>query len=125
MPDIYSKMTKAELIHFIKTETFCSPPKMSWLLFHRWLRESDVVLQEREALHARFGKIDAKARDRLARQFNASTDIDEKRRLAQQMAPYEKQILEWIAESDRLDKKQKRIDSLYERIDIERRKENE
>ena len=67
--------------------------------------------------------VDFKARDKLAVRFNESKGPAEKLRLLEQIQPYDKAMSDHIKRSQALDKKSKRVDALYEQIDVERQKE--
>jgi len=68
--------------------------------------------------------VDFKERDRLAVRFNESSDPAEKMRLLDLMTPYNKAMSDHITRSQAIDRKSKRVDALYEQIDVERQKEN-
>lgn len=55
--------------------------------------------------------------------FNESNDPAEKLRLLELMQPYDKAMQDHIKRSQALDRKGKRVDALYEQIDVERQKE--
>ena len=61
--------------------------------------------------------------DRLAVRFNESKNRTEKLRFLELMQPYNKAMTDHIKRSQALDRKSKRVDALYEQIDIERQKE--
>ena len=67
--------------------------------------------------------LDFKERNRLAVRFNESKDSAEKMRIFELMQPYDKAMSDHIKRSQALDRKSKRVDALYEQIDVERQKE--
>ncbi|MEC4168335.1 hypothetical protein VSQ82_13965 [Pseudomonas sp. MS-1(2024)] len=61
--------------------------------------------------------------DWLVVRFNESKDRTEKMRFLELMQPYNKAMTNHIKRSQALDRKNKRVDALYEQIDVERQKE--
>ena len=61
--------------------------------------------------------------DRLAQQFNASTDPSERLRLVEKIEPYDKALRDHLNRSEAINRKQKRVDALYDQIEVERKKE--
>ena len=120
--DVLDEMTKDDLVAWIRNQPFFRP-KRSDVLYIRWQRQSAEVLEEMQKENRAFEGIDFKERDRLAVRFNESNDSTEKLRLLELMQPYNKAMQDHIKRSQAFDRKSKRVDALYERIDIERQKE--
>jgi hypothetical protein len=120
--DILDEMSKQELIDWIRNRHFVRP-KRSEVLYLRWGRQSAQVLKEMQRENRALDGVDFAARDRLAERFNASTDSQEKLRLLKQIEPYDKAMSDHIKRSQALDAKQKRVDALYDQIDIARQAE--
>ena len=120
--DVLDEMTKDDLVAWIRNQPFFRP-KRSDVLYIRWQRQSAEVLEEMQKENRAFEGIDFKERDRLAVRFNESNDSTEKLRLLELMQPYNKAMQDHIKRSQALDRKSKRVDALYEQIDIERQKE--
>ncbi|MCF6763920.1 hypothetical protein CJF43_23810 [Pseudomonas fragi] len=120
--DVLDEMTKDDLVAWIRNQPFFRP-KRSDVLYIRWQRQSAEVLEEMQKENRAFEGIDFKERDRLAVRFNESNDSTEKLRLLELMQPYNKAMQDHIKRSQAFDRKSKRVDALYEQIDIERQKE--
>ena len=120
--DILDEMTKDDLVAWIRSQPFYRP-KRSDVLYIRWQRQSAEVLEEMKKENRALDGLDFKERDRLAVRFNESKDAAEKLRLLELMQPYNKAMQDHIKRSQAIDMKSKRVDALYERIDIERQKE--
>lgn len=120
--DVLDEMTKDELVSWIRNQHFFRP-KRSDVLYLRWEKQSGEVLDEIKKENRSLDGVDFKERDRLAVRFNESKDSAEKLRLLEQIEPYDKAMLDHIKRSQALDRKSKRIDALYDQIDIERKKE--
>ena len=120
--DVLEDMTKDDLVAWIKSQPFYRP-KRSDVLYIRWQRQSAEVLEEMQKENRALDGLDFKERDRLAVRFNESKDAAEKLRLLELMQPYNKAMQDHIKRSQALDRKSKRVDALYEQIDIERQKE--
>lgn len=120
--DVLDEMTKDDLVAWIRDQPFFRP-KRSDVLYIRWQRQSAEVLEEMQKENRALDGTDFKARDKLAVRFNESKDPAEKLRLLEQIQPYDKAMSDHIKRSQALDKKSKRIDALYEQIDVERQKE--
>ncbi|MEJ3574044.1 hypothetical protein WEU41_07390 [Pseudomonas fragi] len=120
--DVLDEMTKDDLVAWIRNQPFCRP-KRSDALYIRWQRQSAEVLEEMQKENRALDGLDFKERDRLAVRFNESKDAAEKLRLLELMQPYNKAMQDHIKRSQAIDMKSKRVDALYERIDIERQKE--
>ncbi|MHA6127084.1 hypothetical protein ACX3YD_12975 [Pseudomonas fluorescens group sp. PF-1] len=121
--DVLDEMTKEDLVAWIRNHHF-SRPKRSDVLYLRWERQSAEVLEEMQKENRALDGVDFKERDRLAIRFNESKDPDEKLRLLEQIQPYDKAMSDHIKRSQAIDRKSKKIDALYEQIDVERQKEN-
>ncbi|MET0950212.1 MAG: hypothetical protein ABWY17_17180 [Pseudomonas sp.] len=121
--DVLEEMTKEDLVAWIKSHHF-SRPKRSDVLYLRWERQSAEVLEEMQKENRALDGVDFKERDRLAVRFNESNDSAERMRLLDLMTPYNKAMSDHIKRSQAIEKKSKRVDALYEQIDVERQKEN-
>ena len=120
--DVLEEMTKDDLVAWIRNQPFFRP-KRSDVLYIRWQRQSAEVLEEMQKENRALDGLDFKERDRLAVRFNESKDAAEKLRLLELMQPYNKAMQDHIKRSQAIDRKSKRVDALYEQIDIERQKE--
>lgn len=120
--DVLDEMTKDDLVVWIRNQHFLRP-KRSDVLYIRWERQSAEVLEEMKKENHALDGVDFKERDRLAVKFNESNDSAEKLRLLELMQPYDKAMQDHIKRSQALDRKSKRVDALYEQIDVERQKE--
>lgn len=120
--DVLDEMTKNDLVTWIRHQHFYQP-KRSDVLYIRWQRQSAEVLEEMQKENRVLDGLDFKERDRLAVRFNESKDAAEKLRLLELMQPYNKAMQDHIKRSQALDRKSKRVDALYEQIDVERKKE--
>ena len=120
--DVLDEMTKDELVAWIRDQPFFRP-KRSDVLYIRWQRQSAEVLEEMQKENRALDGVDFKARDKLAARFNETKDPAEKLRLLELIQPYDKAMSDHIKRSQALDKKSKRVDALYEQIDVERQKE--
>ena len=120
--DVLDEMTKDDLVAWIRSQHFLRP-KRSDVLYIRWERQSAEVLEEMQKENKALDGFDFKERDRLAVRFNESRDAGEKLRLLELMQPYDKAMQDHIRRSQALDRKSKRVDALYEQIDVERQKE--
>ena len=120
--DVLEEMTKDDLVAWIRSQPFYRP-KRSDVLYIRWQRQSAEVLEEMKKENRALDGLDFKERDRLAVRFNDSKDAAEKLRLLELMQPYNKAMQDHIKRSQALDRKSKRVDALYEQIDVERQKE--
>ena len=120
--DVLEEMTKDDLVAWIRSQPFYRP-KRSDVLYIRWQRQSAEVLEEMQKENRALDGLDYKERDRLAGRFNESKDAAEKLRLLELMQPYNKAMQDHIKRSQALDRKSKRVDALYEQIDVARQKE--
>lgn len=120
--DILDEMTKDDLVAWIRSQPF-TRPKRSDVLYVRWGRQSAEVLEEMQKENRALDGVDFKERDRLAVRFNESKDLGERLQLLELMQPYDKAMSDHIKRSQALDRKSKRVDALYEQIDVERQKE--
>ena len=121
--DVLDEMTKEDLVAWIRSQIYLQP-KRSDVLYLRWQRQSAEVLEEMQKENRALDGVDFKERDRLAVRFNESSDPAEKMRLLNLMSPYNKAMSDHLKRSEAIDRKSKRVDALYEQIDIERQKEN-
>ena len=120
--DVLDEMTKDDLVAWIRSQHFLRP-KRSDVLYIRWERQSAEVLEEMQKENKALDGVDFKERDRLAVRFNESRDAGEKLRPLELMQPYDKAMQDHSRRSQALDRKSKRVDALYELIDVERQKE--
>jgi hypothetical protein len=120
--DILDELSKDELLAWVRTQFF-RLPKRSDILYLRWVKQSADVLEEMRLENLRGSGVDMKERDRLAVMFNASTDSAERLRLIELMEPYHAALQAHIKRSQAIDRKMKKVDALYEQIDVERQKE--
>lgn len=120
--DILDELTKDELLAWVRTK-FISPPKRSEILYLRWNKQSGDLLRDQQAETRSLGGIDFAERDRLAKRFNESTCSKDRLAILDLMAPYEKAMSDHLKRCQALEVRQKRVDKLYEQIDIERQKE--
>ena len=120
--DVLDEMTKDDLVAWIRSQPFYRP-KRSDVLYLRWQRQSAEVLEEMQKENRSLDGLHYKERDRLAVRFNESKDAAEKLRLLELMQPYNKAMQDHIKRSQALDRKSKRVEALYEQIDVERQKE--
>ncbi|MCX2891684.1 hypothetical protein OO258_25995 [Pseudomonas sp. DCB_BI] len=121
--DVLDEMTKEDLVEWIRSQHFFMKPKKSDVLYLRWKRQSADVLTEMEKENRALDHLDFSERDRLARQFNASTDPSERLRLVEKIEPYDKALRDHLNRSEAINRKQKRVDALYDQIEVERKKE--
>ncbi|WP_285435621.1 hypothetical protein [Pseudomonas sp. fls2-241-R2A-110] len=121
--DVLDEMTKEDLVAWVKSHHF-SRPKRSDVLHLRWERQSAQVLEEMQKENRALDGVDFKERDRLAVRFNESNDSAERMRLLDLMTPYNKAMSDHIKRSQAIERKSKRVDALYEQIDVERQKEH-
>lgn len=121
--DVLDEMTKEDLVEWIRSQHFFMKPKKSDVLYLRWKRQSADVLDEMEKENRALDHLDFSERDRLARQFNASTDPSERLRLVEKIEPYDKALRDHLNRSEAINRKQKRVDALYDQIEVERKKE--
>jgi hypothetical protein len=121
--DVLDKMTKEDLVDWIRSQHFFIKPKMSDVLYLRWNRQSAAVIDEMEKENRALDHLDFGERDRLAKQFNASKDPNERLRLIEKIEPYDKAMRDHLSRSEAINRKQKQVDALYDRIDVERQKE--
>ena len=121
--EVLDEMTKDDLLDWIRSQHFFLKPKKSDVLYLRWRRQSADVLAEMEKENRALDHLDFGERDRLARKFNESTCPHERLRLIEKIEPYSKAMSEHLKRSEAINRKQKRVDALYDQIDVERRKE--
>lgn len=121
--DVLDEMTKEDLVEWIRSQHFFMKPKKSEVLYLRWKRQSADVIAEMQKENRALDHLDFGERDRLAKQFNASTDPNERLRLAEKIEPYDKALRDHLNRSEAINRKQKRIDALYDQIGVEQQKE--
>lgn len=121
--DVLDEMTKEDLVEWIRSQHFFMKPKKSDVLYLRWKRQSADVLDEMEKENRALDHLDFSERDRLARQFNASKDPSERLRLVEKIEPYDNALRDHLKRSEAINRKQKRVDALYDQIEVERKKE--
>lgn len=121
--DVLDEMTKEDLVEWIRSQHFFIKPKKSDVLYLRWNRQSAAVIDEMEKENRALDHLDFGERDRLAKQFNASKDPNERLRLIEKIEPYDKAMRDHLSRSEAINRKQKRVDALYEQIDVERQRE--
>ena len=121
--DVLEKMTKEELIHWIRENALWRRPKMSWVYFYRWNAQSDALAKKQRSHTAALKNMDFKQRDDYAAQFNAATNTGEQLRLLGLIKPYDDKFDAWIKESRRLDKERRQVDALYAKYEKEAERE--
>ena len=121
--DILDEMTHAELLTWVRRQFFHRLPKRSEILYHRWELQSAKLAEDYRKELDRMKDFSFAKRDELARQFNASTCPNEKLRLLEQMQPYHETYNDHLKRYEALDRRQQKVDRLYDQIDIEREKE--
>ena len=121
--DLLDEIAKEDLVVWIRNQHF-HQPKRSDLLYIQWQRQSAEVLEEMQKENRSLDGVDFMERDRLAVKFNESRDPKEKMRLLDLMSPYNKAMSDHLKRSQAIDRKSKRVDALYEQIDVERKKES-
>jgi hypothetical protein len=121
--DILDEMTKEDLVEWIRSHHFFMKPKNSDVLYLRWNRQSAEVISEMEKENRALDHLDFGERDRLAKQFNASKDPNERLQLIEKIEPYDKAMRDHLSRSEAINRKRKRMDALYEQIEVERQKE--
>jgi len=122
--DVLDQMTKDELVTWIRERVFSQRPKMSHVLSMRWEKQAAALQAEREQENRNLQAIDLKERDRLATCFNQTKDRAERLRLIELIEPFEKALADYRKRYQALERKQARVDALYEQIDVERQKES-
>lgn len=125
LKDILDTMSKEEIVFWLRGDMsfHIRKPKKSDVLFIRWQLQSDKLAKRSEANNEQLKSIDFKQRDKYARQFNESNDTEEKLRLIRKIEPYEKAFEKYCDESESIELAYKKLDKLYDQIDIERKKE--
>lgn len=120
--DILDEMSRVELLAWLRSRTMLRP-KRSELLYLRWQMQSEALMVERDKENRSMDGLDFAERDRLAVKFNESKDAAEKLRLIKKIGKYDQALGDHIERSRKLDRKQQRVDRLYEQIDIELKRE--
>jgi DNA polymerase III delta prime subunit len=121
--DVLDEMTKEDLVEWIRSQHFFMKPKKSEVLYLRWKRQSADIIAEMEKENRSLDHLDFGERDRLAKQFNATTDPNERLRLVEKIEPYDKALRDLLSRSEAINRKQKRMDALYDQIEVEQQKE--
>lgn len=121
--DVLDEMTKEDLVEWIRSQHFFIKPKLSDVLYLRWKRQSAEVLADMEKENRALDHIDFKEHDRLAESYNTSTCPRLRLSLLEQMAPYKKALSEHVKRSEAINRRQNRVDALYNQIDAARQKE--
>jgi|GEM_PF-1146495 len=121
--DILDEMTHAELIAWVRRQFFHRLPKRSEILYHRWEFQSAKLAEDYRKELDRMKDFSFAKRDELARQCNATNCTAEKLRLLEQMQPYHDTYNDHLKRYKALDRRQEKVDRLYEQIDAERSKE--
>ncbi|MNH13548.1 hypothetical protein D3C79_731240 [compost metagenome] len=121
--DVLDEMTKEDLVEWIRSQHFFMKPKKSEVLYLRWKRQSADVIAEMEKENRSLDHLDFGERDRLAKQFNATIDPNERLRLVEKIEPYDKALRDHLSRSEAINRKQKRMDALYDQIEVEQQKE--
>ena len=112
--DVLNEMTKGELIDWIRRHCPHKRPRRSELLYNRWDAASRAVLKEEQAEIDRFkASVNLAERDRMAKQFNESKNVQERARLIDKILAADKAVTDHFAAMEALDKKSKRIERLY------------
>jgi len=126
MKDPLEDMTKEEIVYFLRRDYHYqfNPIKMSDVLFYRWQAKSKELQERRAESTEALNIIDLKQRDEYARQFNASTNGDEKMELFKKMEPYHKALKAWYAKDQLITKEDQELDKLYVSIDEARKLES-
>ena len=125
MADILEQMTKQELIEWIRRNWhFRSKPKLSDVLFMRYDRQTQELIERRERETAELAKIDTAKRDELARQHNESECLQERIGLLKQIGAIDNQVQAVIKKFDKTREKERQVDALYARYERERDKGN-
>lgn len=124
--DILDEMTKQEIVQWIRSSVsfFLNPPKRSELLFIRWQNKSNEAALRREENSKILSSIDGKQQDEYAREFNNTKDLNKKLLLVKKMKPYADQFEKYVKATKTLRLFEKKVDTLYDQIDIERKKES-
>lgn len=123
---ILNEFTKEEIIAWISEKSlFLAKPLRSDLLFVRWEIQSHRLSADYASELKRWDdeKPDFSIRDRLAQQFNASTDANERLRLLKEIKPFDDAFNNHIERYRALDKRQVQVDRLYERSQAARAEE--
>lgn len=121
--DILDELTKDELLAWLRTKCFIQLPKRSEIIAMRWSKQSDDLLAAFEAENRWSDGIDFAERDRLAVQLNETTCFEERIRLLDLIEPYHQARTDHYKRYEALLAKEKKVDKLYEQIEIERQKE--
>lgn len=123
--DILDEMTKAEIVAWLRGQAayIFRPPKKSDLLFIRWERKTRELSDRDNANIRELESIDLKKRDQLAKQCNAEKNIEKKMYLLKKIGKYYSKVSKNIKASQAIRKEYKKLDKMYDQIDIERKKE--
>ncbi len=113
--DVLNEMTKAELVEWIRRKCWGRIPRRSDALFIRWeLQTQALDAEETKAIEEFKSSVNLKERDRLAKLFNASTDLDERARLIKKIADIDRKVAAHFEHMKVIDKKRQKADRLYQ-----------
>lgn len=112
--EILSRYSKEEILEYFRFNNtfYFHPISEKHLLFARYQKAQQAWLEDDRAHTAACP--DMAERDRLAGIFNASTDYDEKVKIANQMRPHEEKFKEWLKGMEGLKERQEWINKLYQ-----------
>lgn len=116
--DILQEFTKEEIIQWIRHRGLIFRVNRRDLLFIRWDLASKKLMADYNAELSSWDtqKPDFKVRGALAVQLNATSDIQEKLRLLNEIQPYDKALQAHIDRMKKLDKRQEAVDRMYQQI---------
>lgn len=113
--DHLKKLTKDQIIQFLKEKFFLTAPKNNDIIFFMWNIEASKLEKLREDHLS--NSPDMKPRDELAKRFNASTDADERHVLLKKIVACDKKWENHNKEWDAIQVRQKKNDKLYKSIE--------
>lgn len=119
-------MTKRELIAWFRSRPCHREPTLREVLSARWYAMSEKIRHDYDAELEEWKRTapDFKARDALAQQANATTDIDEKIALLRKIGPYDEALRAHMRRCKALDKRQARCDELWQQVEAAWRQED-
>lgn len=121
--DILGEFCKQDIISWLKHNIIGASIKRSDLLYARWERESQQILEEGARLQEERHKIDTKKLNEYARQFNETRDSNQRLKLIELMKPIQKEWDENMRKEALLAKKWDRATQLYEQCKKAREEE--
>ncbi|WP_176506401.1 hypothetical protein [Pseudomonas urethralis] len=121
-PDILDDMSKGELVDWIRQFCF-GRPKRSDVLYIRWLRLSGKLEADRAEALKELNAMDLGQRDRLWSQYNQEPDRKKKLKILDQITAFNERAARNSKEWEALERRQKKVDALYDQIDIARHTE--